>query len=296
MIFGESEFMRSIFTTILSVSLTLACTSNGFTGPSKKVGDGRRPSEGGEGVGGYLRDPNDVRYERSENKVIVAGDAGAIASDSGNVDGLEICLIGVAEDTLRQILAQDRALSGDGVQVLARSNSAGDGSFKIVGDLTGFPTGDFITLDVTGFCATDRIPLKNASKSIVFKNPDDKGGFSEASSFVGVGAEESASNANGQIFCKDPSECEIQLSLKIVGSDTDEALKNITVEAYDSNCTSELIAEDSCDRLDIISLEGTQKIGFGSGNYHFKFSSPGHDSVILKSTDDLTDVITLQAL
>jgi hypothetical protein len=296
MIFGESGFMRSILTTILSVILTLACTSSGFTGPSKKVGDGRRPSEGGEGVGGYLRDPNDVRYERSENKVIVAGDAGAIASDSGKVDGLEICLIGVAEETLRQILAQDRSLSGEGVQVLARSNSAGDGSFKIVGDLTGFSTGDFITLDVTGFCATDRIPLKNASKSIVFKNPDDKGGFSEASSFVGGGAEESASNANGQIFCKDPSECEIQLSLKIVGSDIGDALKDITIEAYDSICTSELIAEDNCDRLDIISLEGTQKIGFGSGNYHFKFSSPGHESVILKSSDDLTAVITLQAL
>ncbi len=288
--------MRAMLTTILLVFLTLACTSSGFNGPSKKVGDGRRPSEGGEGVGGYLRDPNDVRYERTDNKVIVAGDAGAIVSDTGTVEGLEVCLIGVSEDLLKQVLAQDRSLSGEGVKVIAKSNSAVDGSFKITGDISELSSGDFITLDVTGFCATERVLLKNASKSIVFKNPNNDGGFSEASSFEELSEKESSAVSDGTIFCAETAECEKQLNLKIIGSDTGEALLDVRIEAFPSDCSADSVANKKCDKLDKISLEEPREIGIASGEYLFKISCFGYETKILDSPKDLLDTIILQAL
>ncbi len=288
--------MRTILTTVLSVFLTLACTSSGFTGPSKKVGDGRRPSEGGEGVGGYLRDPNDVRYERTENQVIVAGDAGAIVSDKGTVEGLEICLIGISEDSLKQVLAQDRSLSGEGVKVIAKSNSAADGSFKITGDLSALSSDDFITLDVTGFCATERVLLKNASKSIVFKNPNKDGGFSEASSFEELGEEESSAVSGGTIFCAETAECEKQVTLKIIGSDTAEALLSVGIEAFPIGCSAESIEKRKCDNLDKIVLEEPGEIGIASGKYLLRISSFGYKAKIVDSSKDLLDTIILQAL
>ena len=288
--------MRAILTIILSVFLTLACTSSGFTGPSKKVGDGRRPSEGGEGVGGYLRDPNDVRYERTDNKVIVAGDAGAIVSDKGTVEGLEICLISVAEESLRQVLAQDRSLSGEGVKVLARSNSAGDGSFKITGDISELSSTDFITLDVTGFCATERILLKNASKSIVFKNPNKEGGFSEASSFEEIGEEEESEVSVGKIFCEKFKECEKQFILKIIGNDTGEALKGVGIEAFPIECSAESIKNDECDSIEKIFLDESTELGIASEDYLFRVSSFGFESKILDSSKDFLDTIILKSI
>ncbi len=91
----------------------------------------------------------------------------------------------VDKDLLQQIFANDLPLSGDGVQVIGSNSSAENGSFIVVGDLTKISSSDLITLDVTGLCAKGQIPLKAASKSIVFKYPQTDGGFSEVSSLDG---------------------------------------------------------------------------------------------------------------
>ncbi len=285
----------NIITTFL-VCFTLACTSTGLTGPSKKVGDGRRPSEGGEGVGGYLRDSNDVRYERTDNKVIVAGDSGSIVSDSGNVDGLEICLIGVSEELLRKILVEERSLSGDGVEVVARSKSASDGSFYIEGDLSVFPQGNLITLDVTGFCATDRLPLKNASKSVVFKNPDSAGGFADVSSYIKEVEEDTVDTSEGEVFCKVFGKCEKELTLKIIDSSTGESLNQVSVEAFAMDCATKSILDSLCEPVDNIFLGDATQIGFNAEEYYLKFSSPGYKPAILSTSDDLTETIALDPL
>jgi hypothetical protein len=278
--------------TIVSVFAVLACTSSGFTGPSQKVGDGRRPSESGEGVGGYLTDPNAVRYERSETKVVVSGDAGSIQSDFGSVKGLVVCLISVNKDLLQQIFINDLPLSGDGVRVIGSDSSAEDGSFKVEGDVKDISSGDLVALDVTGLCAKGQMPLKDATRSIVFMDPQVEGGFSEASPLADEDKNEAT---NDSVFCEEPAKCKKTIDFKILASDSGEKLTEVTIEAYANDCAGKQMAEGKeCSTIDSIYLGKLTSVGLFSDGYQFRVLNPGYKPKDITSLKDFSTSIVLE--
>jgi hypothetical protein len=88
----------NLHTVILIIVLGLAqlaagCSNSKFLGTnSKPSGDGKRPTEEGEGVPGYLTDPNLVTIERSDEIVRVTGASGAVAAGREPIGALLVCV------------------------------------------------------------------------------------------------------------------------------------------------------------------------------------------------------------
>jgi hypothetical protein len=172
-------------------TLTFACTagsqlSGGHASKAKDDGDGRRPSEQGEGLVGYLRDPDDVHFVNANGRVGATAEAKAVVTDDGSSpEGLDVCLQLVTTSALKSIVGSGAAFGGDGVRTLASSTVEADGSFRVSADADGALAADAVlAINVAGKCAhAGSTPLEPAAARIAFKPANAKGFKTAAAQF-----------------------------------------------------------------------------------------------------------------
>lgn len=177
----HSSFFR-IATAASAAAWLLACNASTFGSDGSASGnpnDGRRPSETGEGLIGYLRDPEALEYERSNGALSIRGDEGAIAVGQGSPAGLTVCLQQAAAATVRAILAAGQQFGGSDVSTLAETLASADGSFAISVPEKEVDQAKLLSINVTGQCqdgAPTSLPLDR--HGVVFMDFAKEGQFS----------------------------------------------------------------------------------------------------------------------
>jgi hypothetical protein len=171
---------------LLAATLGLwGCSSTNFlskTSTKDKADDGRRPSEQGEGVVGYLRDPGSVEYREEGGTVIVSAPAGAVtAQGDGSVDGLPVCLQQATRDVVKSIYDTATGFGGEGVKTLTDGLVAGDGSFALEVEAAAVDPELLVAVNVAGDClAPSSAAWSPVANSVVFKDLAGDAGFGGA--------------------------------------------------------------------------------------------------------------------
>ena len=157
---------------ILAAGLCHCSTSNIFSSKTSHADDdGRRPSEQGEGLEGYLIDPALVAVEQTDTEIVATGQMGAIHHvEDAPIEGTVVCLVETGNDT----------------KVRASGTPTEDGSFLLTVAISEVDKTSIIYIGVDGACI-DFSPAQNTAAYFV----------PTASGYVPKGEEEGSGDAGG---------------------------------------------------------------------------------------------------
>ncbi len=269
-----------------------SCNSGSFgdkssTNNKSKGDDKPRPSEQGEGVVGYLVDPNQVRYSENGGNTTVSGDPGAVEF-AGQAQTYEACLQELSEDSLNEIVGGGSAFSAD---VKGRGAVNEDGSFSIT--MEGTPSG-VLAVNVSGFC--DSLPpggFVGTGTSVVFRRPG-SGDFEKGEGFGSI-AEPTADTLS---ICLEGEDCPYQVSFKFQNSKSGVELKGLAeIEVNSSAC--EPADADCADTklLTTIKADAYQWIRYADQNYVLSVLLEGYSvpSKVAVSKENDGKILTIMA-
>ncbi len=254
--------MKRLISLMLFALVASSCNAGSFgdkssTNNKSKADDKPRPSEQGEGVVGYLVDPNQVRYTEDGGKTTVSGDPGAVEF-AGEAKSYEACLQELSEDALNAIVDGGSAFSAD---VKGRGEVNEDGSFSITMD--GAPTG-VLAVNVSGFCdSLAPVGFVGTGTSVVFRRPGNDS-FEKGGGFGNI----AESTADTLSLCSDEETCPYQASFRFENRADGTELKGpATVDFHVSTCEAGVTECDAYKLLTTLSVDGYQLVQFSDQNY-----------------------------
>jgi len=125
-------------------------------------GDGKRPSEEGEGLIGYLNSPDAVHGAKNGNQIEFFGNAGAILSTTGTPKDLDVCALSIGENL------EEMGSKSQSYPILASTKALDDGSFRLSIPESNLASVGIMGLDVSGKClAMDFRPSNGRRTSFV---------------------------------------------------------------------------------------------------------------------------------
>lgn len=275
---------------VVLASLLAACgTSSLFSGGKSNKDDGRRPSEQGEGVVGYLKDPSQVEYQRTDGQVVVKGLAGAVLRGEAPVGGLPVCLQQIAAADLKSLLSARSKFGGAVVKTLALGAAKADGSFSLSTSEANLDAAKLLSINVTGQCTAEggESELFASRTSVVFKDLSGNTPFNGGDVLYPeyAGAWESPTNEPPEpepplppkpFFCtaKAP-ECPMALKLDVADSITQDPITSYVVTFYDLSCAPDA---KGCKPNEIASLVFSGETPYyPNGSYYFNVSAKGYN-------------------
>lgn len=302
--------MRLRVAMILSALLVLAaaCNASQFRGDSKSNksdDDGRRPSEQGEGLVGYLTDPSQVEYRRGDGKIVVQGGAGSVATGQGQVEGLSVCLQQIAKEELKSILGARGKFGGGAVTTLALGVAMADGSFELTAEETALDLAKLLSLNVTGQCNAQggESELYASRTSIVFKDAADEAPFGGGDVLFPEYADAWADGDSvpddkvpqPAFFCSEPApECAVPLKLDLKDAATSLPITDYYVTFYKAACNSPTKA---CmgGELESFDVAGGKGPYYPDGEYLFIVEAKGYAAFtgIITAGEEYTAPISL---
>jgi len=278
--------------TIVVATLLAACGSKSLFGSGGKSNkdDGRRPSEQGEGVVGYLRDPSQVEYQRTDGQVVVKGLAGAVVRGEGSVDGLPVCLQQIAAADLKSLLSARSKFGGAVVKTLALGAANADGSFSLAASDASLDAAKLLSINATGQCTAEggESELFASRTSVVFKDLNGSTGFNGGDVLYPEFADAWHGPTNEAptppeappppkpFFCSAKApECPIPLKLDIADSVTQDPITTYLVEFYDGQCAPE---SKDCTPFSLGSFDFSGETPYyPDGSYYFTVSAKGYN-------------------
>jgi len=141
-------------------------------------GDGKRPSEEGEGLIGYLRSPDAVKTTTNGVQREFFGEAGAIVATRGTPEGLDVCALQLTDNLESTVSLPQHQI------VLATTKATKDGSFRLSLLETTALSVRHIGLDVSGRCLSkDFRPETVSNPTFVVGSLESGWKFNEPKSF-----------------------------------------------------------------------------------------------------------------
>ena len=175
---------------LLVVALVFACArtkSSGTTDDASTVkaadATAGRPSDEGEGLPGYLRDPNLITTRSASDAVEVAGPVGAVVLTPG-APLPEIC---AAETPITAVatLLSDSAAAPVTVKILGRTLVNTDGSFALMMGRLPDPKEALLTIVLGAHCEElTAAKLKGQKVLVAFREPGESGGFKTGTQII----------------------------------------------------------------------------------------------------------------
>lgn len=244
-----------------------ACQANDFNSnpaQTKANDDGRRPSEKGEGVVGYLRAPEELKYERKDGMIhIRGGEKAVVKSDGSAPTGLAICLQTIGtQQFIDRAHKQDVRFGGLGIETLAETTVNADGSFVLESADRKFSKDRILAINATGQCMEGDDSAVTTPNQIVFMSPDQEGVFSSdpaaivnAAIKAAQAADEVAgpSEPNSAFFCMSNTDC-VDVSYLTVDGDgvPNTVVSSLILEVFplDASCIREPAFPSDCPPLE----------------------------------------------
>lgn len=275
-----------------------ACNASTFgsgNAKSEKSDDGRRPSETGEGLVGYLRDPEALEYQRSNGALSIRGGSGAIAVDQGSPAGLTVCLQQAAAATVEAILNAGQQFGGSDVTTLAETQADADGGFAFSVPEEQVDQTKLLSINVTGQCrggAPTSLPVDK--NSVVFMDFAQEGRFSNAKtvgeanespvgpSSVADSKEKTPSvfTDGGYLCTGGDARCTLQITFRITiqGQSFPDDVIDLTIQ----DCTKK---GETCNDAKLRVRDG-DSISLLDGTYTLSFYSPLDDATFVTTVGE----------
>lgn len=141
-----------------TLALYHGCAGSGLKGPKAEnhpKGDGRRPSEQGEGIAGYLADPSGVLFETTGPQWIITIPDGNLRSRQGTTtEKVLVCIqtvFGTTVESLRQ--SKGRIIAGPEIQTLTQKTANEAGGIQIRISPPTVTQDSFLALNVSSLCS-----------------------------------------------------------------------------------------------------------------------------------------------
>jgi hypothetical protein len=269
-----------LLATLLAVALT-ACSSSSFKSQDTKASsESKRPSDEGEGVAGYLTDPEGLTYETSEGDIRVSGGKGAVTASSGSVTDLLVCLAKVRKNAFIQAANAKGELDQEAVTLLAETRPSADGSFTVETE-SKLDADDLIAVAVATTCESTGAKVAKDSRNLVFRDQSHADPFDtldlELETDGPTKSTDSGKSPLRFLCLEETADCTEGFVLTVVDGDSGKTMP-AKVSAFRA-CKTEAESvniEKECDFLDSVEISDETKVFHNKTEMFLTVSADGY--------------------